>query len=90
MHYGVSRLTKLFTENVLACGYVEHSEEEPLGKMTLFNGSMKVRSRVGVEEEIIKFTSEKERIQALQDKFGLSNLPSEAESNIKKRGIALA
>jgi arylamine N-acetyltransferase len=77
-------------ENVISSRHIEHSETEPLGKVTLFNAFMTTKSRAGTEEEVAQLTSEKERIHTLQDKFGLGDLPPEAESNIRKQGLALA
>ena len=62
--------------------------DAPLGKLTLFNDTLR-RYIPGCEVEEIKLETEAERLRVLREEFGLGNLPSDAEATIREKGLAL-
>ncbi|CAD6583042.1 MAG: N-terminal acetyltransferase [Cyphobasidiales sp. Tagirdzhanova-0007] len=88
LHYATCLQKDLFTKNILLARYIEKSQEEPLGRATLFNNSFK-RRILNEEEKYIKMTDEKHRIEVLREEFGLLDLPDDAEEIIKQKAMSL-
>ena len=65
------------------------SNDEPLGKLSLENDTLK-RYIPGREVEVTKLETEAERLRVLREEFGLGNLPPDAEATIRKKCLGLA
>ena len=87
LHLAVSTKSWLFTHNVLAARYMPAEKEgDPLGMITLFRNTIKIRKH-GAQEQVITLNTEAERIAAIKEHFGIHNLPPDAEKIIRSKGI---
>lgn len=86
LHYAVSNRSALFSRNLVLAIYTQpENSEKPLGLTTLFNDTLKIKT-YGKPPRTIKFSTERERIEAIKQFFGIGNLPSDAEQVVKSKG----
>ena len=91
LHFRTCHAHEGFTSAVKASLLLLTSDSPaaPLGKLTLFNDTLR-RYFPGQEVEEIRLQTEADRLRVLREEFGLGNLPLDAEATIRKKGLALA
>lgn len=89
-HFSICRRPGLFTQNVLLSMHIApKTHGEPMTRVTLFNNRMQ-QYRIGQEPEKTTFETEPDRLEAIKQHFGLGNIPADAESVIRRKGLSLS